>query len=564
MMPDENWKDFLSDVIELVGETLEKGGNNQKKDAPVRDTPQSFFVNPYDYTSTAAGMWRERRTAISWDTLRTIAEKNPVVSAIIGTRVNQISAFSSPARLQDAVGNDTLGYKIIHKDKNKKLTKTEEEFITDLENFIQFSGLPDTYNIYDRDNFDSWLRKITRDSLTFDAAVSELIPTRRGLISEYHAVDAATIRLAIAKQDINSASERAFVQIMNGQVVTEFEAREIMYGIRNPTTAVQNNGYGVSEIEQLVSTVTNIFNAMSHNAMFFRNGAATKGLINIKPPAKGSGAPSNQIEAFKRAWHAMTAGTQNAWKTPILQSDNVEFVNMGSTNREMEFSNYLDFLVKLTCAIYSIDPGEINFYMQASGQGGGAMFESNQEARLKVSRDKGLRPLLSAISRWINQFIIQPLASDYYFSFVGIDSKDEKEIIDLRKTEVGAYKTVDEVRGEAGLDPLGADKGGDLILNPQFMQFMQQKAMEAMQESTEEEAGEEEAGESSEEESGGDEDTGESASLSPLDHLTSDQNGPKQDGNDNPLPRTQNVEKSLRKALHDDLNRKYIRITIDD
>jgi len=154
---------------------------------------------------------------------------------------------------------------------------------------------------------------------------------------------------------------------------------------------------------------------------------------------------------------------------------------MGSPNREMEFSNYLDFLVKLTCAVFSIDPGEINFYMQAGSGGGGSMFESNQEQKLKMSKDKGLRPLLSAVARWINQFIINKIAPEYYFSFTGIDSKDEKEIIELRTKEVGAYKTVDEVRDEAGLKPLGPEAGGDLILNQQFMQFKQQQSMEAMQ-----------------------------------------------------------------------------------
>jgi len=479
---------FLEEVGELIQKTLEaaQDGNLskaliEKGDKPKYDEPQSFFVNPYDYNTSGAGLWKERRTAVTWETLRTIADKNPIISAIINTRMNQVSAFSSPARMQDSVGNDSLGFKVVHKDKNRKLSKAEEQTIIDLEDFIEHSGDPSTFSLYARDGFDTWLRKTVRDSLTFDAASSELVPTRRGKIAEYHAIDAASIRLAVVKQELTGMEERAFVQILNGQVVTDFEAREIMYGIRNPTTAMKNNGYGVSEIEQLISTVTNIFNAMTHNAMFFKNGAANKGLINIKPSSKGGGAPSNQLEAFKRAWATMVTGANNAWKTPILQADGVEFVNMGSTNREMEFSNYLDFLVKLTCAVFSIDPGEINFYMQAGSGGGGSMFESNQEQKLKMSKDKGLRPLLSAVARWINQFIINKIAPDYYFSFTGIDSKDEKEIIELRTKEVGSYKTVDEVRDEAGLKPLGPEAGGDLILNPQFMQFKQQQSMEAMQ-----------------------------------------------------------------------------------
>ncbi len=553
-MADDNFN-FLQEVGELIQKTLEATQDGtlskalvQKGDKPKYAEPQAFFVNPYDYNTSGAGLWKERRTSITWETLRTIADKNPIVSAIINTRMNQVSAFSSPARMQDSVGNDSLGFKIVHKDKTKKLSKGEEQTIIDLEDFITHSGDPSSFSLYARDGFDTWLRKTVRDSLTFDAAATELIPTRRGSIAEYHAIDAASVRLAVVKQELTGLEEKAFVQILNGQVVADFEAKEIMYGIRNPTTAMKNNGYGVSEIEQLISTVTNIFNAMTHNAMFFRNGAANKGLINIKPSSKGGGAPSNQLEAFKRAWSTMVTGAQNAWKTPILQADGVEFVNMGSTNREMEFSNYLDFLVKLTCAVFSIDPGEINFYMQSSGGGASSMFESNQEARLKMSKDKGLRPLLSAVSRWINQFIINKIAPEFYFSFTGIDSKDEKEIIELRTKEVASYKTVDEAREEAGLKPLGPDKGGDLILNPQYMQYKQQQAMEAMQGQGQEgpETDEEEVPESEQAETA--------------------EKGQKTDGNpENDEPEEdESGNGKIEKSLQVSVPTKFLRITLED
>jgi hypothetical protein len=470
------WELFGQFTEEKLGE-LEKAKGG---DRPTRDEPVSYFVNPYDYTAQT-GLWRERRTQISWDTLRIVAERNPIISAIINTRVNQIGTFSSSARILEATGNNPLGYKIVPRQKDKKLTDGEEKYIIELEDFIWKCGFTDKSSAYSRDNFDGWLRKITRDSLSFDATATELIPTNRGGVAEFFAVDAATIRMSATKQQIADDEELSFVQILNGDVVARYRANEIMYGIRNPTTAIKNNGYGISEIEQLMGVVTNIFNAMTHNAMFFKNGAAVKGLINIKPNSKGGGAPASQVEAFKRAWRAMVTGADNAWSTPILQSDGVEFVNMGSTNREMEFHLYLEFLVKIACAVYAIDPGEINFFLSGASGGSSPLFEDSHEAKLKMSKDKGLRPLLSAISRWINQFIIAPISEEYVFSFVGIDSKNEKDIIDLRKTEGSAYKTLDEIREEAGLSPLGADEGGDLILNPQYMQFKQQQAMEAMQ-----------------------------------------------------------------------------------
>jgi hypothetical protein len=129
------------------------------------------------------------------------------------------------------------------------------------------------------------------------------------------------------------------------------------------------------------------------------------------------------------------------------------------------------------CAVYSIDPGEINFYMQAGGQGGHAMFESGQEAKLKMSKDKGLRPLLSSVARWINQHILPLVSDEHKFTWVGVDSKDEKELVEIRAKEGGAYATVDEVRKDAGRTPIGEEKGGNLILNPHYITWLQQKSM---------------------------------------------------------------------------------------
>ena len=408
-----------------------------------------------------------------------MAEKNPIISSIVNTRVRQIGVFSAPVSELETSDNDQLGFKIVHADANRKLSSGEVNYINDLENFIRCCGYtnPNRPRV-GRDNFDTWLKKITRDSLTFDAAVSELIPTRKGGLHSFYALDAATIRLGLSQDDDSGLDDKKYVQVLNGQIVAEFEPDEMMYAIRNPTTNIYNNGYGIAELEQLVSVVTNILNAMAHNSQFFQNGAAVKGLINIK--GNGGDAPSPQLEAFKRAWHAMVTGTRNAWRTPILQTDGVEFVNMGSTNREMEFTQYLDFLVKIACAVYSIDPAEINFYMSAGSGGSTPLFESNQEAKLKMSKDKGLRPLLTSISRWINYYLISPVTKDFRFIWVGMDSKDEKEIIELRTKEVSSYAMVDEARKKAGLEPIGEENGGNLILNPQYIQWKQQQAMADM------------------------------------------------------------------------------------
>jgi sRNA-binding regulator protein Hfq len=475
--------EYFSDMIQEKIEEISKGVLPKEK--PVSDAPKTFFVNPYDFYASSQGQWRERPSQVTWETLKAISKKSPIISSIIKTRTGQVGTFSAPISLMELCGNSTIGYTFIPLDKDKKISKSEERMIKELEQFIWNCGVDAENHKFNRDNFDIWLKKITRDSLVYDAACSEILPTRRGSIYEFHAIDAATVRQAsvIDNKVHNDAEEEnpVYVQVLNGQVVAEYMHDEIMYGVRNPTTDIRNCGYGESEIELLISVVTSLMNAMTHNAMFFKNGAAIKGLLNIKQTGPLGEVANQQLEAFKRAFHAMCNGTSNAWRTPIVSSEGVEWVNMGGTNREFEFQKYLDWLVKLTCSIYQIDPSEIGFWMTAGNSDRAPMFESNQEAKLKMSKDKGLRPLLTAIARWVNYYIVSKVAPGFYFTFVGMDAKSEGEILEARLKELKGYKMLDEIREEAGLKPLGDEKGGDLILDPTYVQALQQRAMLKMQ-----------------------------------------------------------------------------------
>ncbi len=130
--------------------------------------------------------------------------------------------------------------------------------------------------------------------------------------------------------------------------------------------------------------------------------------------------------------------------------------------------------------MYKIDPSEIGFPMSGASDAK-PMFEGNNEARLKYSRDKGLYPLLKFIQNKINKYIIHPITPNYTFYFVGLDGVTRNEEIEMDSKLISTYKTINEVRKERGLEPI---KGGDIIANQQFMQAyqaMQQGAPESNQ-----------------------------------------------------------------------------------
>lgn len=422
--------------------------------------------------------YKDKPSSLTYDTLYQMSTKNSVVGSIINTRVNQVSSFTKPARFS----KDNMGYEIRLKNPKAVPTKEQTKIITAIEAFIENCG-------YDKDNsrdsFDQFTRKVIRDSLTYDQLTFEIIPDRKGRPAEFLAVDASTVRAA--SEDFHfdglqnppkKGEEVAYVQVIDGAVQSWFTSRELAFGVRNPRTSIYMQPYGFSELEQLITQITSHLYAEEYNMKYFSQGGTTKGIINLKQDPNGV-MNTEQLESFKRQWRAQVSGITGAWKTPVLQVPNgIEYINVAQSNRDMEFSQWMNYLVNIVCAIYQIDPAEINFANNGgvNSNGGSGLFESNNESKLKNSKDKGLRPLLRFYESLINKHIVSLFSDELVFGFVGIDEKTEEEKIETSLKEIRAFKTIDEVRAEHGLEPL-PDGNGDTILDASYMNYVAQKSM---------------------------------------------------------------------------------------
>lgn len=428
--------------------------------------------------------YKDRQFSLSYDILRRMAARNAVVNSIITTRVNQVSTFSTPARFS----RSGVGYEIRLRDPNETPTEEDMKIMTSIEEFLENTGYD---NDNSRDDFDTFIRKIVRDRLTFDQICFEIVPDRKGRPAEFYAVDASTIR--IASDDIteearrmghldNKKDEIRYVQVVDGKIVAYFTAEEMAFGISNPRTDLKVAGYGYSELEMLIQQITSHLWAEEYNSRFFSQGGTTKGILNLKGSSDAPISP-HQLEAFKRQWLSQVAGMTGAWKTPVVSVEGLEYINVSQSNREMEFEKWMNYLINIACAVYQIDPAEINFPNRggAGGTGGGGLGDGGIEERLSHSKDKGLRPLLRFIESQINKHIVSKFDQRYVFTFVGIDAKSEKEIMDLRQHKVRTYITVNELRKEDGLPEI---EGGDIILDPQYVshlgQLKQQEMMAGM------------------------------------------------------------------------------------
>lgn len=476
-------KAIVSQDVDTIFKAQQYVNQFAVRNQPRQDGMKSIVVDPFE---NAASMgYYSKHSHLSYGVLRAMS-KAPIIRAIINTRKDQVAEFTKPQP-----DKYSKGFVIRKKgqEEGEDISAKDKKVVEKLTSFILNCG--DEENKWDLDDFEAFIRKIVEDSLVLDQATFEVIPTRSFEPTQFVATDAATFRIADSIDNENNVRGArkvmgyypSFVQVYQNQIVAEFYPWELCFGIRNPSTNIHLNGYGRSELEDLVTTITSMLNADAYNGKFFRHGSAPKGALLVK---KGNIAP-DKIAQLRRDWNAMMSGVENMHKTPILDAESVEWLDMQKNNRDMEFSKFQEYLIKVACAIYKISPEEIGFTLEGSKGGLGGNDSGKDEKN--YSMDKGLKPLLTAIQGWINKYIIGPKTQwQYEFKFVGVEVESASQEQERIQKEVTLFITPDEVRKSRGLDPLPGGVG-ELPVNPifsQMKQMQQQGQMEDQQKQDEE------------------------------------------------------------------------------
>lgn len=386
--------------------------------------------------------------------------------------------------------------------------------------------------------FDAALRAWVRDSLTYDKYATEIVPDRAGRPHHFFPVDGATIKFAsnrlsdykqLAENFINldilypenkvQAIEKQkvldldpelieknaykYVQVVRGKVERAYTNDELKLGIRNATTDIYSNGYGVSELELVVSLVTGHLNAEFYNQAYFTQGFSAKGTLHIKAALN-----RRKVETVRQQWQHMLKGAKNSFQTPIFAGlDDVNWIPLTQNHNDIGFEGWMRYLIKMICAIYQIDPHEIGIGFKDEG-GSSGMSGDNTKEKLAQSRDKGLYPLLRHVENYINECILKSFDDRFVLKFCGVTAETREESIKRQDIERKFKKTVNEIRAEDGLPPLpGCD---DLILGSEYISWYGQfskKATEQQEKQAEEQqnalmaqqqaaGGEEQAGDS--------------------------------------------------------------------
>ena len=480
--------------------TLEKALRSESPDDMVRasqvlqqiqpkvdQNTKSFFIDPLEFNANLG--YKDKPFSLTYVTLKRMS-KTPIINSIIKTRKNQVADFAEPQE-----NKYSTGFVIQKKPKGgveQKMDNKDKKIAFAITDFILKGGNTSQWGY---DDFDTFIRKIVEDSLVYDQMTFECVRNRRGQLESFIATDAATFRMAdsffdkdydnvfFQRHGANVWKDRsdfgpkvhgyypAYVQVYQNMKVNEFYPWELCFGIRNPSTSIWANGYGCSELEELINVVTSMLWSDEYNRRFFSQGSAPKGFFRVKGTNNEAA-----LQQFKQQWQSMITGVMQSWKTPVIEAD-VDWIDLQKNNRDMEYSSWIEYLIKIACAVYSIDPSEIGWDISRSN-GNGGLFEGSQEQRLKHSKDKGLYPLLKFLQRKLNKYIVEQINPDFELVFVGLNGLTIEEELKMDIDKVNSFMTVNEAREKYEMKPL---EGGDAPNNSAFLQNKNAQAMAQQQ-----------------------------------------------------------------------------------
>lgn len=458
----------------------------QQKNARRAPQPEikSILWNPSEIGFNGKG-YRDPNNGISFGTLNRMGEIF-IVKAIINTRIEQVQNF-----LKYSLDDQKPGYQIRYKkspgsegSEDKELNVKDKKIVDYIVKFLEEGGENDKWEC--EDNFQEFTRKVLRDSLVLDQMTFELVRARNMNLKKYRAVDAALIRQLDTNDPRYAQMFENFrwhgylpryAMVWDGQIIRHpvtneyvvFYPWELGYGVRNKTTNVLRNGYGCSELETLIEIVTWILWGMKYNGNFFKQGSQPKGFINVK----NGNIDQGTLNEFRQDWKQMMSTVYNSHKIPVIQGIDLEWIDLQQTNRDMEFTEWIKFLLVIACAVYRMDPSELGFQFQDAARIFG---QEGQKERLDHSRQKGLTPLLVFYQNVLNKYIISEIDDRLELVFTGIEIEDEAAQVELdkKKSEAGFVSLEDMFEKYSGRK-FNPEK--DTILNTVYQSAQSNKMM---------------------------------------------------------------------------------------
>lgn len=377
----------------------------------------------FDYSNQDMNMRRKPQSGVSFQMLRQFAQTHEITRMCINARKRQITQ---------------LEWDIVPADKEDKTDYTEPQALL-VEFFKNLGG----YKV----RFRAMLDQIIEDLMALDAVALYRERNRAGQVLYYTPLDATTIKLRVDEfGNVPEPPEVAYKQIIRGQLVAELTTDDLIYDMMNPRSATP---YGLAPLETLIIVVSTALKSNLYNLNYLTDGNIPEGLFTV-PEAWSV----REIKEYQEVWDAYLAGDPRA-------TSRLRFVPGGTGTSyyatkkptDMQFKELNEWLLKLTCGMFDVQPQEIGFTEHQSTR-------ANAGEQGHIQTRRGMKPMANFLQELFTDIIQHDLGiPDLKFEFLGLEDHDAlQEAQAIQARVFTGLTTIDEERKELGMDPLGIDQ----------------------------------------------------------------------------------------------------------
>lgn len=315
----------------------------------------------------------------------------------------------------------------------------------------RIKALFDTPNVA-ATSFRSFIEPVVEDLLVLDAGSIEKVRNLRGETVQMWGVDGGTIRVS-ALWDGDPREARYF-WYPDHQERARWLNEEFIYMMANPRTY---SPVGLSPMETLKATIDAELGGHEYNRRQVQ-AAAPDGMLDL-----GEGVRPEQVEQFKSYWLSEVAG--RGAMAFLGGTKNAKFIPFRESNRDMQFLEWQEYLVRKIAAVFGLAPQDLGITMDVN--------RSTSEVQSEHTEDRGLRPLLALIQDYFTREVVWDPAfggpeNNLAFRFTSLNLKETLSRAQINKIALAGspWKTINEARKEDGREPLGSEYDQLIMTTP--------------------------------------------------------------------------------------------------
>lgn len=513
-------KQMVFALSEDAGEALKKAGYGNTESSPLlyalqqatgsasKKAPALAFTENPAPSDNYLGLYKSKRRLLPDEVLKQIRITDHLIAAILRARGSMMSLFGQLKPDRFNVGLEL----VIKPDFFKILTPEQYEKVVArmkrMEQLLLNCGHTEGLENQERGTLAEFFDIQSRNGLTFGRFATEVIYDRQGKSDadgnypffRFRAVDVATIVRAVRKGEtignnlrltaikalesitgekinIDMASLKedkyAWLQVVDGTPRQAFTHEEMLVFNLFPSTDIEHNGYPVSPLDTVVSSVTTHISIDAYKKLYFQNGRASKGMLVIQSDE----VDQQVLNDMKLQFNASINSVSNSFRTPIFgigKDDKVDWLPMtGEGLHDSDFQFMYDQIARNILSAFSISPDELAGYGHLSkGTNSQTLSESNNEFKLTAARDTGLRPLILKFQTFLNQRlfpIMDPmLAKICEIQLSGIDAQSKEQESTRLQQDMAIHMNYDETLQETDKDRVGKAMGGQVPFNERY------------------------------------------------------------------------------------------------